>query len=50
MFPTIHDLVLLHEYFARKKEPTEREKAAAKKLDEALLETVERMQRLEPRT
>lgn len=44
----IYDLIILQEYFARKKEPTEREKAAAEKLDRELLAFVEGLQRVGP--
>ncbi len=36
-----YDIIILQGYFAAKKEPTDREKAAAAKLDKTLLEMVE---------
>lgn len=41
---SVYDLIILQGYFAGKKEPTDREKAAAAKLDRNLLDLVEGLQ------
>lgn len=45
---SVYDLIILHGYFAAKKEPTDREKAVVEKLDKHLLLLTEGMQLIGP--
>lgn len=45
---TIYDMVILQDYFSKKKEPTVRQKAAAEKIDEVLTKMIEELQLLGP--